>query len=367
MAEQQPMRPRSRWSWQVGSIAGIPIRIHATLAFLLAWIAIAHAVTGMGPAATLTGVLLVCVVFAIIVFHELAHALVARRFGVRTRDILLLPIGGIASLETIPDKPRQELAIAVVGPALNLVLAAVLWLGLALAGASTALRDATSLGDGFVAQLMWINVALAVFNLLPAFPMDGGRALRALLAMRMTRERATDIAAALGRALAVGFGIVGLFYNPWLVLIAIVVWAGAGAEAQMVHLRAAIVDVPVSAAMNQHIDTIGPEQPLELAARMLVATGQGQLPIVDHGATVGVLTRSDVATGFATVGRSATVAAAPHHAAIAVMPDEPLDQVFDQLRRAPEAVVVVIDHGAPVGVLTTEQLGAFVALRQRAA
>lgn len=363
-----PVRPavqptRSAWSWRAGSIAGIPIRIHLTLVFLLAWIALSPAVTGVRPQATLAGILLVVVVFAIIVIHELSHALMARRFGVETREILLLPIGGIASLEQFPERPSQELAIALVGPAINLVLAGLLWLGIMLGRGSVDPAAATTIWQLFVVQLMWVNLWLALFNLIPAFPMDGGRVMRALLAMRLGRLRATDVAAALAKVIAAVFAMLGLLFNPWLILIAVVVWLGARQEAAMVRLRTAISDVPVSAAMKRQIEVVTPDQPLEQAARLLVATGQAQLPIMDHGEMVGVLTRGDVTSGIAAAGADGRVAAAPHHDAVTVAPTEPLDHVLDRLASSPDAIAVVVDDGVPVGIVTTEQLAMFAALR----
>jgi len=366
-AERPTPLVRSRWSWRIGRIAGIPIRVHLTLALLLVWIAVSYSVGGVGLIGTFAGVLLVVILFAIITIHELGHALMAKRFGVRTREILLLPIGGMANLENMPERPSHELAIALVGPAINVVIAGLLWVGLELSGSDLDLGTATSLGNTFVTQLLWINVALALFNLIPAFPMDGGRALRALLSMRLGRERATAIAAASGKLFAIAFAIVGWFYNPWLVLIALVVWIGAKQEAELVRLRAALADVPVSAAMNRQITTVTSDERLDEAARLLVATGQDQLPIVDHGELIGVLTPADVAVGIAGSGATATVAAAPHHAVIAVAPNEPLDQVFDRLAGSPDTVAIVIEHGAPIGVVTPEQMARFVALRTRPA
>src|SRR5206468_1499601 len=160
-----------------------------------------------------------------------------------------------------------------------------------------------------------------LFNLLPAFPMDGGRALRALLAMNMAPERATDIAANLGRALAVGLAVFGLFYNPMLVLIGVVVWFGASQERALGHLKHAIAGVPVSAAMLRKVAMISPEQRLEDAATLLL--GQEQVPVISNGEPVGVITRGDVATALAHAGPNATVADAPHHEVVTVAPADP--------------------------------------------
>ena len=344
-------RRRSFWTWNVGRIAGISVRIHVTLLLLLAWIAVVYAMHGAGARASAYGVLLVACVFAVILVHELGHALVARHYGIRTHDIILLPIGGISSLEHMPERPSQELAVAIVGPVINIVLALVLW----------------PFRNPFVHELAWINIGLAVFNLIPAFPMDGGRVLRSLLALRLGAERATDIAAACGKIFAVVFGIWGLFYNPLLVLIAVVVWFGASQERALVHLRSALAGVPVSAAMLRRVETVAPDQPLEDAAALLLAGGQNQLPVFDHGKPIGVLTRGDVATALAHAGPNATVSTAPQHQVLMVAPAEPLESVLDRLRQAPDAVAVVLDHGEPVGLLTTESLAAYVDLHRRAA
>ena len=344
-----PNGRRSWWTWNVGSIAGIPVRMHLTLVLMLVWIALSYALSGMGARATGLGVVLVLAIFGVIVIHELAHALVARHFGVTTRDIMLLPVGGIASLERMPEKPSQELLVALVGPAVNLVIALLL----------------SPFHGLFVQQFVMINVALAVFNLLPAFPMDGGRALRALLAMRLGPERATDIAAGLGKVLAVLLAVVGLFYNPLLVLIAVVVWLGASQERALVHIKHAIAGVPVSAAMLRRVAMVSPEQPLEDAASLLL--GQDRLPVIDHGRPVGVITRGDVATALAHAGPDARVADAPHHDIVTVGPADPLEDVLDQLRQQPDSVALVVDHGVPVGLLTSEALAAYVAMHEKRA
>ena len=336
--------------------------MHVTLLLLLVWIVGSYVRHGASFGASAIGLLLVVAIFAVIVVHELGHALVARRFGIHTRDIMLLPIGGIASLEHMPDKPRQELAVALVGPLINLALAALLWLGIAIAGGTTRMSEVTSVGGAIATQLLWINVGLAVFNLLPAFPMDGGRALRALLAMRMAPERATNIAAALGKLFAALIAVVGVFYNPFLLLIAFVVWTGASQERALAQLKSVIAGVPVSAAMLRRVEVVRPDQPLEDAAALLLSGGLNQLPVIDHGEPVGVITRSDVASALAHAGPQATVATAPQHGIVTVSPADSLDFVLDRLRQEPDSVALVVDAGEPVGVLTPEALAAYVSL-----
>jgi Zn-dependent protease/CBS domain-containing protein len=329
--------------------------MHLTLLILLAWIAGSAALQGAGLGATAIGVGLVAAIFVVIVVHELGHALVARHYGIGTRDIMLLPIGGIASLERMPDKPHQELAVALVGPFINLVLAAICY-------GARLFTHAGTIPNAFATEMLWINVGLAVFNLIPAFPMDGGRALRAILAMRMANDRATAIAARLGKFFAVAIGVIGLFTNPMLVIIAVVVWMGASQERALSQLKQVIAGVPVSAAMLRRVEAVTSAQPLEDAASLLLRGGLQQLPVIDNGKPVAVITRSDVATALAHEGPNATVADAPKHGVVMVSPADSLDAVLDKLRQQPNSVALVMDHDLPVGVLTPEHLAAYVAL-----
>lgn len=226
-----------KWSWRIGQIAGISVFVHASFALLLVWVGLGQ-LAGGGTAAGIPGALLFTLsVFGVVVLHELGHALMARRFGVRTRDITLLPMGGVARLERMPGEPRQELLIALAGPAVNVVLAAALFVVLRVLDAPV-LAPLDALGGSFLSRLMWVNVSLAAFNLLPAFPMDGGRVLRAGIAMRLGSLRATRIAARVGKAMAVVFGLLGLVSSPVLLLIAVFVWFGASQELRAVEAEA---------------------------------------------------------------------------------------------------------------------------------
>ena len=166
------------WSWRIGRIAGIDVYVHPTFLLLLAWVAWSHYSEHGSVAEAFYGVVFIIALFGIVVLHELGHALTARRYGIRTRDITLLPIGGVARLERIPEVPSQELAVALAGPAVNVVLAVAIYAGLAVMGGLSSLNDVLKGGGGFWQQLFWVNVSLVVFNMVPAFPMDGGRVLR---------------------------------------------------------------------------------------------------------------------------------------------------------------------------------------------
>ena len=256
----------TRWSYKIAEPFGIGVYVHFSFLLIVAWVAFGQLRAGGGAAAVLSSVAFLFALFACVVLHELGHALAARRYGIRTRDITLLPIGGLARLERMPEKPVQELFVALAGPAVNVAIALALWVWLGLTG-SLVPADQVGLTIGpFFERLLVINVALVVFNMLPAFPMDGGRVLRALLALRLGALRATRIAATVGKAMAALFAVVGLFFNPFLILIAFFIWFGATQETMMAEARARTVQ-PVWDTVGGFRDPVDDRRQLmELAA-----------------------------------------------------------------------------------------------------
>jgi len=229
-----------RWSLKATRIAGIDVYIHFTFFLLLAWVAFIHWKQTGSIGAALVGVLFILSIFACVVLHELGHALAAKKYAIRTRDIILLPIGGVARLEKMPDKPVQELWVALAGPAVNVGIAAALAVYLYVSNIFSPVDQSTMTTAPFLERILGVNIFLVLFNMIPAFPMDGGRVLRALLAMRLAYTRATRISANLGQGIALLFGIFGLFYNPLLLFIAFFVWIGAAQEARMTQMKSAI-------------------------------------------------------------------------------------------------------------------------------
>ena len=263
-------------SWKIGRVAGIEVQLHFTLLLLLAWVAWSQYLPERNWRAALGGVGFTLALLVTVVLHELGHALTARSFGIRTRDITLLPIGGVAHLERIPEKPRQELLIALAGPGVNVLLVVLLSVALWAGAELSAVTTLKWVGGPFLVKLLWVNVSLAVFNLVPAFPMDGGRVLRAVLAMRMDYVRATQIAASIGQAFAWVFGILGLFTNPFLILIliALFVWMGAAQEAGQVQLKSVLSGLPVSRVLLTEFHTLAPADLLGRAIESILAGGQ---------------------------------------------------------------------------------------------
>jgi Zn-dependent protease/CBS domain-containing protein len=279
------------WSIPIIRIAGIQLRIHITFLLLIGWLAIGYYAEG-GSAAAAGRILFILLLFGCVVLHEFGHALAAKAFGINTPDITLLPIGGVARLERMPEEPTQELIIAAAGPAVNVVIALGLWL---VIGWSPAADPAVFEGSNLLMKLMQINVWLVLFNLLPAFPMDGGRILRALLATRMSYARATQTAATVGQGFAFIFGFLGLFFNPMLIFIALFVYIGASQEAALAQMRAVSRGLPVSSAMVREFRSLPEDATLQEAVDALLATSQHDFPVVDTlGNVAGVLTRHDL-------------------------------------------------------------------------
>jgi Zn-dependent protease/CBS domain-containing protein len=353
---------RPRWAWKLGRVAGISIYLHATFLLLLAWIAVSYLGAGQGVSTAGLGLLLVASVFATIVVHELGHALVARRFGIATRDIMLYPIGGMARLERMPERPGQELLVAIVGPVINGAIALAIYLGLRLSGAGVA-GDPLSIGSSFAVQLMWINLSLGAFNLLPAFPMDGGRILRAILAFRMDRPRATQVAARIGRGLAVGMAVAGLVWSPMLIVIAVFVWLAAGQEAAMEQLKTTLRGVSVADAMVSGFETLPADAPLAAAANRIATGFQHDFPVVDHGHIVGMLSRSDLQRGLAVASPDTPVGEVMHRRFATADAGENLDAVLGRLP-ADGSAVLVTDHDQPVGLLDPRHIEELLAVRR---
>ncbi len=356
------MRARAKTlSWKVGALAGVEVRVHATFLLLVGWVALDAYVHGGSVGGSLA---FIAALFALVVLHELGHALTARRYGIRTRDITLLPIGGIARLEREAEDPRQELWIAVAGPAVNYAIAAVLFAVLAVIGGSLATPDFRAGGGaGLLPRLVWTNLSLATFNLLPAFPLDGGRALRALLAMRMDRARATAAAARIGEGLAVVLGVVGVMASPVLAFIAVFIWLAARAERSQAETRAALAGVPVARVMLRAPATLAPADPVARAVELALGGLQHDFPVLDGGAPVGMLDRAALLRAVGRDDPAAPVADFMRGDLPAVAPGDPLDRALALLHEREAGALLVTDGGAPCGLVTLEGIGELLALQ----
>jgi len=348
-------------SLRIGSVAGIGIYLHWTFLLLIAAIFAFYYVQGQSVMAAVSGMGLILGVFGCVILHELGHALTARRFDVPTRSITLYPIGGLARLQRIPAEPMKEFWIAVGGPAVNLAIALVLAGVLFAVGGSFDPGVLQSPTQHTLTALLWINVALAAFNMLPAFPMDGGRVLRALLALRQDYARATQTAANVGQVMAILFGLFGLIsFNPILLFIALFVYVGAQQEAQQATYRAFTEGTPVRQAMVTRFATLDANDTLGDAVDELLAGTDHDFPVVEDGHVIGVLRRKKLIDALAKHERDTPVQTVADRDFFTTEPGAPLDEVFQQMNEAGCSTVPVEESGRLVGLLTLENLGEYI-------
>lgn len=350
-------------SLHLGRWLGIDVHIHVTFLLLLAFVGLSRGLAEGSAVAAWDGVIFFVGLFVCVLLHEYGHALAARRYGIGTRAITLLPIGGVAHLERMPERPGQELVVALAGPAVNVVIAAALSLGLWLGGHWQPGAIPSASGGSLLERLLAANVFLALFNLLPAFPMDGGRVLRSLLARRLESSRATRIAARIGQGMAVLFGFAGLLGNPMLLLIAVFVWIGAAQEAATAEVKSEFAGAAVRDAMLTDFRTLSPGDTLRDATRALLACSQQDFPVVEGGNVVGLLTRTDLTRALQEHGDHLAVAAFMR-CEFAVLPaDAPLDAVLSPENVEKGLTMPVVDGGRLVGLLTAENVGEYFMVR----
>ncbi len=354
------------WSFPIGHLFGSELRVHVTFFLVLAWIGTAVWIES-GPAAAAVSLIYVLLLFACVVAHEFGHALTARRFGIRTPDVTLLPIGGVARLEKMPDKPGQEILVALAGPAVNVVIFLVLLILLGPAAFTD--LDVTDLTLAQLpAQIATLNLVLALFNLLPAFPMDGGRVLRALLTLFMDRVAATKAAAAAGQGLAFAMGLTGLLIgNPFLLLIAFFVFVAAGAERADEAMKTLARGLMARDAMITEFETLASDDSLEAAATALIRTTQHEFPVLDRatGAPVGLLTRTALYKALETGPRVRPVAEAMEQGLPVVALNTGLVAVLERMQTGAPAIGVLGPAGALVGYVTRENIGELMVVANR--
>lgn len=269
------------WSFKVVRIAGTDIRIHGTFLLILAWYAVIDYEAG-GIERMLFGSFFILLLFTCVVLHELGHATAARRYGIRTPDITLLPIGGVARLEKLPDKPSQEIVVALAGPTVNVIIAIILFLGMERSWSASDFFSFEIAKGTLISKLFIANVMLVLFNLIPAFPMDGGRVLRAALACYVNQTQATVIAARIGQGIAILFGILGLVgSNVILPLIAIFIFLAARHEIQYAVIKQITNNLHVGQVMTAQFLALPFDLSVVAAAQEISKHPLEQYPLVD--------------------------------------------------------------------------------------
>ncbi len=344
-------------SWKITEIAGIGVYVHWSFLILPLLIAGSALSSGSGIAAAVEAVLFVLAIFGCVLLHELGHALMARQFGIGTRSITLLPIGGVANLDRMPRRPLHELAVAVAGPAVNVAIAGLLVVVLITVGTLSTMFSTAAISQSFLMQLLWANVALVVFNMLPAFPMDGGRVLRSLLAGFMPHLRATRIATAVGQVMAGLFVVVGIATEHWmLIFVAAFVFLAGRAEAQMARAKAAIHGWSAGDAMKRQFHMVPADFTLQEAATAVLFTPQDDYPVIEDNRLVGMLAKQQALQLLAQGRGHLRVREIMRNNVPTLDRHLSLEESFDQMETGNFSSLPVADSGRLVGILSADTL-----------
>jgi len=347
-----------KWSFQIGKLFGIPIRIHVTFLLLLFFIGIVGSRQAGGSGA-IFGMISIVFIFFCVVLHEIGHSLMAIRYGIDVKDIVLLPIGGVSRMEDIPEDPKKEITISVVGPLVSFALAFFFFLIAKTTGQNISVREISLFGGNLVANLFWINLILGMFNLVPAFPMDGGRVLRGILATSMDSLRATKIAVSMGQVFAIVLFFFGIFFSWWMALIAIFIYLGAEGEERMVALRTTLGKSPVRMAMITEINTVSPDQTVGEVLEVICHGFQQDFPVVEGGEVVGILTKEAVFSALHKHEKSALVGDVMKKDFVSTTEDASLSDIFKKMTIEKLSVIPVMKGKELRGMINLEQIGKY--------
>ena len=354
-----------KFSWKLGERAGIGVYIHAALLLFVGWVALVYWIQEQTLAAVLSAIGFILALLACIVLHELGHAFMARKYGIKSRDIVLLPIGGVASLERMPARSTQELWVALAGPAVNVAIAVILYLWLQFTIGVVDVSQTSLTSGSFLERLMIINLFLVGINMIPALPLDGGRILRALLANRLDYTQATQIGVRLGRGLAFLLLFLGIFANPFLLFIALFVWIGATQESSMAQTKSAFGGLLVGHAMLTSFRRLHPNDSLVLPVESIFESPHQDFPVVSDRQLVGILTLSGLLAALAKRDPSIRVADVMRRDFRAVDSDERLEVALAKLQDSECSTLPVTRRGQLVGLVTKDHLGEFLLIRTK--
>lgn len=354
-------------SLNLGKVSGIKIEMHWTFLLLIVWVAYLKLKEGAGTQEVMMNILFVIILFICVVLHELGHALTAKRFGVKTKNIMLLPIGGVASLEKIPEDPKQELLIAIAGPLVNIAIAFILLLFLPLN--SFISQDPESLMknlenitfQNFAFFLFTANIVLAIFNMIPAFPMDGGRVLRAFLAIKLGRVRATQIASFLGQWLAVIFFFLGFSLNPFLIIIGLFVYVGAVGENKMVQQLALLKGHKVKEALLTKITILKVDDSIEEAINSLISGSEKHFIVIDNEKTAGILSYTTIIKNLKK--ENIKIEDIMRKQFKTVTPDTDIKNIFELVNLNKQTFFPVEENGNLVGAIDLDNINEYITLQ----
>jgi Zn-dependent protease/predicted transcriptional regulator len=351
-------------SLYIGKVSGIKIFIHWTFTLLIFWIVFSGLARGRNVQEILLSLGFILSIFACVVLHELGHALTAKRFNFKTKDIILLPIGGLARMEGLPDKPLQELLVAIMGPVVNIIISLLLFIVLKLNGNFPSLiTDVDITKNNFLFQLYSINIFLALFNLIPAFPMDGGRILRALLAMKLPRVKATQIAAYIGQFIAALFVFTGFFFNPFLVFIGLFVFIGAWSEANLEKTRVQLNNIKVGDVLMHNFSILSRQDPLSKAVSIMLDTQEHSFIVKSDGEVEGTLSKKEILEGLAKYGNEVPIEQVMKREVTFLKENDKISEVMQKFPDDTRALIPVIEEEKVVGVINMENVLEYVQIR----
>jgi Zn-dependent protease len=348
------------WSFRVARVAGIDIKIHIT--FFLILILGAFLIPGSGIQGMLFGITLILLLFFCVTLHELGHSLAAQYFGIPVREIILLPLGGVALLGRNPSKPSHELLIALAGPLVNVLIAAVLWLivGPASSIGEGALTEGSAMSLSLTTLLQWLlsaNIALAVFNMIPAFPLDGGRVFRAILAMFVNYQQATRIATFVGQIIAVGLGVFAILNGSILLaLVAVFVFFGAGQENVEGQAHTVLTTLRVGDAYNKHAIALNIGDRVSKVVDYILTSYQPDFAVMQGSNPIGIVTREDVLRSLATDMQDAYVTSIMRRDIVHIEATATLDEVRQTMSEKSARVVAVYEGSTYLGLVSIEDI-----------
>jgi Zn-dependent protease/predicted transcriptional regulator len=349
-----------KYAVRLAKVSGIRIEVHWTFLLLIAWVVFSNARRNVASQEIVWSVILVLAVFVCVILHELGHALAAKKFNIKTTRITLLPIGGLAQMEQIPEKPKEELIIAFAGPAVNLVIAAILYPITGISSSTLSEIDPAVKPENFLLILMTLNLWLALFNLIPAFPMDGGRVLRALLSFQLGHVKATRIAATVGQLLGICFVFFGLFYNPFLTLIGIFIYLGAGSESTYTQTKSLLRGYTAKDVVMHDVPFIDKNAPLKEAVHQLLDSQNKNFVVRDGTKPVGTLSRKEIIKALHEHDGDIPVDQIKNDLLVYFPLETPLENIWREMQKQRSQIILVGNDGNLEGIVDDENLAEFI-------
>ncbi len=347
-----------KWSFKIGKLFGIPIRVHLTFLLLLFFIGYVGSKQG-GSEGAILGMIVIVFIFICVILHEVGHSLVAVHYGIKVNDIILLPIGGVSRMEEIPEDPKQEITISIVGPLVSFGLAILFFILASAIHQSINFKQINLFNRNVVASLFWINLVLGLFNLIPAFPMDGGRVLRGILATRMESMKATKIAVSVGQGFAILLFFFGIFFNWWMALIAIFIYLGAEGEERMVAVRSSLGKSSVKLAMLTDVHTVSPDETVGEVLERICHGLQQDFPVEQGDEVVGILSREAIFSALHKHEKSILVKEVMQKDFVSTSEDASLSEIYKTMIAHRLHVIPVMKDKKLRGMINLEQIGKY--------